>query len=125
MSLVSTLVYLSQSLRQLSNKVRNKAISAINERIKDVEAEQVSVEEKRSSNMIELYNHFYSERDKADRAYEAAMKKAADDRAEAVAKADKELAEHRKLIATSSASASNMLKSELVALRTELDHLTH
>lgn len=124
MSLVSTLVYLSQALRQLSNKVRNKAITAINERIKDVEMEQVSVEEQRSANMVELHNHFYSEQDKAVLAYEATVSKAAEDYDAAIAKANKDLAEHRKIIATSSASASNMLKSELVALRTELDHLT-
>lgn len=124
MSLVSTLVYLSQSLRQLSNKVRNKAIIAINKRIKDVEAEQVSVEEQRSLNMINLHEHYYTECDKAVIAYEAAVKKAADDHAAAIAKADKEFKEHKKIIAVSSASASNMLKSELVTLRTELDHLT-
>lgn len=124
MSLVSTLVYLSQALRQLSNKVRNKAISAINERIKDVEAEQVSVEHQRSLNMVDLHNDYYGERDKAAATYAAAMKKAADEHSAALAKADKDFAEHRKIIATSSASASNMLKSELVALRTELDHLT-
>lgn len=124
MSLVSTLVYLSQTLRQLSNKVRNKAITAINERIKDVEAEQVSVEEQRSLNMFDLHNAYYGERDKADKAYEDALDKAAAAYDLAINKADKDFAEHRKIIATSSASASNMLKSELVALRTELDHLT-
>lgn len=124
MSLVSTLVYLSQSLRQLSNKVRNKAITAINKRIKDVEAEQVSVEEQRSANMIELHNHFYVSKAELARKKQAAIDtiiaKYSDDAGKLAASFEK----HKKIIAVSSASASNVLKSELVALRTELDHLT-
>lgn len=124
MSIVSILVFVSQAARRLALKAKNKAITAVSNRIKKVEVEQVKVEEHRSDLMIKAHNSFYGEHDAIVSAHNKAV-------AELKAKTDKALsrlndsfAENKRTIALTHQAASNQLKSELVALRSELDHLT-
>ncbi|HBM9312983.1 TPA: hypothetical protein L0114_004008 [Escherichia coli] len=63
MSMVTTLVFVAQYFRGLSNKFKQKAIFAIQERINKIEEEQVDVEEHRSSQMIDCHNRYYASRD--------------------------------------------------------------
>lgn len=53
MSMVTILVAMSQYLRSLSVRMKNKAIKAIKDRIAAVEAEQVELEESRSNRMVD------------------------------------------------------------------------
>ena len=113
MSMVTTLVSLSQFFRNLSTRIRNKAIDAIKDRIAVVEDQQVAVEEKRSENMIATHNSYYAAKAKLDEDYQAKL-----------AKIEAELAETKRTIAMVAQGASNELKRELVMLNRELDNLT-
>ena len=113
MSMVTTLVALSQLFRTLAVRVRNKAINAIKDRIAVVEDQQVAVEEKRSENMIAAHNSYYAAKAKLDEEYQAKL-----------AKIEAELAETKRTIAMVAQGASNELKRELVMLNRELDNLT-
>lgn len=113
MSMVTTLVALSQFFRTLDVRVRNKAINAIKDRIAVVEDQQVAVEEKRSENMITAHNSYYAAKAKLDEEYQAKL-----------AKIEAELAETKRTIAMVAQGASNELKRELVMLNRELENLT-
>lgn len=124
MSVVSTLVFVSQALRKLAIKVKGKAIAAIGLRIKKVEAEQVKLEEHRSKLMTACHTRYYESKAQATTDYNKAL---AELEAKFNAKLDgldKEFSENKGMIAITSQAASNQLKSELAALRSELDHLT-
>lgn len=124
MSIVSILVFASQAARRLAFKVKNKAIHAVQNRIKLVEAEQVKVEEHRSKLMIDCHNNFYKEDGKLVEERDAAIRAIL---AKFDAKQDKlavTFHENKRTIALTHQAASNQLKGELVALRSELDHLT-
>lgn len=124
MSVVSTLVFLSQYIRDLSVRMQAKAIAAITKRIKQVEGEQVSVEAHRSKLMIACHQSFYKE--------EAAINKAHGEAIAAInakfeAKKGKLFAAHnenKRTISLTSMAASNELMRELAMLGRELDHLT-
>lgn len=121
MSMVTTLVALSQFFRNLSTRIRNKAINAIKDRIAVVEDQQVAVEEKRSENMIAAHNSYYAAKAKLDEEYQAKL----DEEYQAkLAKMEAELAATKRTIAMVAQGASNELKRELVMLSMELDNLT-
>lgn len=124
MSIVSILVFVSQAARRLAIKAKNKAITAVSNRIKKVEAEQVNVEARRSDNMIKAHNSFYAEKDASHDEYDKAVAAARLKMNVRQRKAAELLAETQRTIALTSQAASNQLKGELVALRSELDHLT-
>lgn len=124
MSIVSILVFVSQAARRLAIKAKNKAITAVSNRIKKVEAEQVDIEKRRSDNMIKCHNAHYEAVDAWFKERDAAIAKV---HARFDAKAEKEMKgfqETKRTIALTSQAASNQLKGELAALRSELDHLT-
>lgn len=113
MSMVTTLVALSQFFRTPAVRVRNKAINAIKDRIAVVEDQQVAVEGKRSEDMIAAHNSYYAAKAKLDEEYQVKL-----------AKIEAELAETKRTIAMVAQGASNELKRELVMLNRELDNLT-
>lgn len=124
MSIVTILVFVSQAARRLAIKAKNKAVTAVSNRIEKVQAEQVNVEQHRSSLMIACHNKHYeakgqimSERNEAFRKLEAKFQARMD-------KEDKTFQDNKRTIALTHQAASNQLKGELVALRSELDHLT-
>lgn len=124
MSIVSILVFASQAARRLAFKVKNKAITAVSNRIEKVEAEQVKVEEHRSKLMVDCHNNFYSADEELEKERDAAIRAI---NAKFDAKQDKlavTFNENKRTIALTHQAASNQLKCELVALRSELDHLT-
>lgn len=124
MSIVSILVFMSQAARRLAIKAKNKAVTAIQNRIKKVEAEQVKVEEHRSDLMIKCHNSYYSEVEAASDEYEKAVAAARLKMNLRQRKAAEVFSENKSVIALTHQAASNQLKGELVALRSELDHLT-
>lgn len=124
MSVVTILVYLSQTLRAMSIKIKNKTIAAIKDRIAILRDEQVEVEAQRSKAMIDLHNKFYMALDEADKEMEAAIAKARAIRDEKVAATTTKFNEDKAVIATLSQAASNDLKRELAMLEIELDNLT-
>lgn len=124
MSIVSILVFVSQAARRLANKAKNKAITAVSNRIKKVEAEQVKVEDHRSFLMIECHNKYYSADMELDQARAAAVRAINAKFDAKQAKLAATFNENKRTIALTHQAASNQLKSELVALRSELDHLT-
>lgn len=113
MSIVSILVFASQAARRLAIKAKSKAITAVSNRIKKVEAEQVKVEEHRSDLMIKAHNSFYAEEAKLVRSFTLKMEKLT-----------QSFNENKSTIALTHQAASNQLKGELAALRSELDQLT-
>lgn len=124
MSIVSILVFMSQAARRLAIKAKNKAITAVSNRIEKIEAEQFKVEEHRSKLMVDCHNSFYSADEELEKERDAAIRAI---NAKFDAKQDKlavTFNENKRTIALTHQAASNQLKGELVALRSELDHLT-
>ncbi|WXX03171.1 polysaccharide chain length determinant protein [Salmonella phage vB_SalP_SE29] len=113
MSMVTILVSLSQYLRNLSVRMKNKAVTAIKDRMAVVVEQQVEVEEHRYNLMIDCHNRFYAEEARLKAEFEAKMEKL---------KAD--FQENKRTIALTSQAASNELKRELAMLGAELDNLT-
>lgn len=124
MSIVSILVFASQAARRLAIKAKNKAVTAVSSRIEKVEAEQFKVEEHRSDLMIKAHNSFYSEHDAIIKAHNEAIAKLKAKTDKSLARLNDSFAENKRTIALTHQAASNQLKGELVALRSELDHLT-
>lgn len=124
MSIVSILVFVSQAARRLAIKAKNKAISAVSNRIKKVEAEQVKLESHRSSLMISCHDKHYARKGELTTEYNAALAKLQAKFNKDMDAEDKAFKENKSVIALTSQAASNQLKGELVALRSELDHLT-
>lgn len=124
MSIVSTVVHISQFLRVMADRMQAKAINAVEKRIKQVEKEQRQVEQHRSKLMIDCHNCLHGERDarcaeyqKAKGALQAKFNKDMD-------KIAGKFEENRRTVALTSQAASNELKRELAMLGSELDHLT-
>lgn len=124
MSMVTTLVFVAQYFRGLANKFKYKAIEAIEARIEAVQAEQVEVEEHRSSQMIDCHNRYYREADELSRKKHEAIEAI-------VAKYNKDVGElavsfeeDKAAIALVHQAASDSLKKEIVMLEIELDNLT-
>lgn len=124
MSIVSILVFVSQAARRLALKAKNKAITAVSNRIKKVEAEQVKVEAHRSDLMVKAHNSFYAEANELSRKKQAAIDKIVAKYNADAGKLSASFEDNKRTIALTSQAASNQLKGELVALRSELDHLT-
>lgn len=124
MSVVSTLVFLSQSIRRLSVRMQSKAIAAIEKRIKQVEDEQVKCEAHRSKLMVECHNKYYTARDQINVDYRKALEVLESKFTQRLNKVESAFAENKRTIALTSQAASNELKRELVLLGSELDHLT-
>lgn len=124
MSVVTILVSLSQAFRVLANKMRNKAIIAIKDRIAKVEDEQVELEEHRSKLMIQTHNTYYEGKAAATTAYNEALARIQADFEAKLDKLDKEFQENKRTVALVSKGASVELQSELAMLRSELDALT-
>ncbi|AUV59334.1 hypothetical protein CrRp3_cds44 [Citrobacter phage vB_CroP_CrRp3] len=124
MSMVTTLVFVAQYFRGLANKFKAKAIKAIESRIEAVQAEQVEVEEHRSSQMIDCHNRYYASRDdlNARQVKEVEEMLARHQQERDNLKADFE--ENKASIALVHQSASDSLKKEIVMLEMELDSLT-
>lgn len=124
MSMVSTLVFVAQYFRSLANKFKSKAIKAIESRIEAVQAEQVEVEEHRSSQMIDCHNRYYASRDdlNARQVKEVEEMLARHQQERDNLKADFE--ENKASIALVHQAASDSLKKEIVMLEIELDNLT-
>lgn len=124
MSMVTTLVFVAQYFRGLANKFKAKAIKAIESRIEAVQAEQVEVEEHRSSQMIDCHNRYYTSRDDLNlrqvKEVEEMMARHQQERDNL--KADFE--ENKASIALVHQAASDSLKKEIVMLEIELDNLT-
>lgn len=113
MSIVSTLVFLSQSIRRLSVKAKNAMITRIKDRIAVLEDQQVELEAHRSSQMIDLHNKFYADEAEMVRKFELEMQKLKD-----------RFNENKRTIALVHQAASDELKRERVMLACELDNLT-
>lgn len=124
MSMVTTLVFVAQYFRGLANKFKVKAIKAIESRIEAVQAEQVEVEEHRSSQMIDCHNRYYASRDdlNARQVKEVEEMMARHQQERDSLKADFE--ENKASIALVHQAASDNLKKEIVMLEIELDNLT-
>ena len=124
MSMVTTLVFVAQYFRGLANKFKAKAIKAIESRIEAVQAEQVEVEEHRSSQMIDCHNRYYASRDdlNARQVKEVEEMLARHQQERDKLKADFE--ENKASIALVHQAASYNLKKEIVMLEMELDNLT-
>ncbi len=124
MSMVTTLVFVAQYFRGLANKFKAKAIKAIESRIETVQAEQVEVEEHRSSQMIDCHNRYYASRDdlNARQVKEVEEMLARHQQERDNLKADFE--ENKASIALVHQAASDSLKKEIVMLEIELDNLT-
>lgn len=124
MSMVTTLVFVAQYFRGLSNKFKQKAIFAIQERINKIEEEeQVDVEEHRSSQMIDCHNRYYASRDELNarqvKEVEEMLARHQQERDNLKA----EFEENKASIALVYQAASDSLKKEIVMLEIELDHL--
>ncbi|AIT13689.1 polysaccharide chain length determinant protein [Salmonella phage BP12B] len=124
MSMVTILVAMSQYLRSLSVRMKNKAIKAIKDRIAAVEAEQVELEESRSNRMVDCHKRYYASYEdlRARHAKEVAELLERHETEQLNLKADFE--DNKRTIALTSQAASNELKRELAMLGTELDNLT-
>lgn len=124
MSMVTTLVFVAQYFRGLANKFKAKAIKAIESRIEAVQAEQVEVEEHRSSQMIDCHNRYYASRDdlNARQVKEVEEMLARHQQERDNLKANFE--ENKASIALVHQAASDRLKKEIVMLEIELDNLT-
>lgn len=124
MSMVTTLVFVAQYFRGLANKFKAKAIKAIESRIEAVQAEQVKVEEHRSSQMIDCHNRYYASRDELNARQ---VKEVEDMLARHQQERDSlkaEFEENKASIALVNQAASDSLKKEIVMLEIELDNLT-
>lgn len=124
MKLISILVLVSQSLRSLATKARNKAIISIRKGLQDVEAQLQDVEGRRSEHMQAAHQKFYTTKAGLDAAYEKelAALKAKYEAKHASNKAGFE--EKRKVIALVAKGAVQELVVVRTRLRVELDHLT-
>lgn len=124
MSMVTTLVFVAQYFRGLANEFKSKAIKAIESRIEAVQAEQVKVEEHRSSKMIDCHNRYYASRDdlNARQVKEVEEMLARHQQERDSLKAEFE--ENKASIALVHQAASDSLKKEIVMLEIELDNLT-
>ncbi|UUJ74843.1 hypothetical protein GRNsp03_190 [Salmonella phage GRNsp03] len=124
MSMVTSLVAMSQYPRSLSVRMKNKAIKAIKDRIAAVEAEQVELEENRSNRMADCHKRYYASYEdlRARHAKEVAELLERHETEQLNLKADFE--DNKRTIALTSQAASNELKRELAMLGTELDNLT-
>lgn len=124
MSMVTTLVFVAQYFRGLANKFKHKAIEAIETRIEAVQAEQVEVEEHRSSQMIDCHNRYYTSRDDLNerqvKEVEEMMARHQQERDNLEATFE----ENKASIALVHQAASDSLKKEIVMLEIELDNLT-
>lgn len=124
MSMVTTLVFVAQYFRGFANKFKYKDIKAIEARIEAVQAEQVKVEEHRSSQMIDCHNSYYASRDELNARQ---VKEVEDMLARHQQKRDSlkaEFEENKASIALVHQAASDSLKKEIVMLEIELDNLT-
>lgn len=124
MSMVTTLVFVAQYFRGLANKFKSKAIKAIEARIEAVQAEQVKVEEHRSSQMIDCHNRYYASRDELNARQ---VKEVEDMLARHQQERDSlkaEFEENKASIALVNQAAPDSLKKEIVMLEIELDNLT-
>jgi hypothetical protein len=124
MSLVTTLVSLSQALRNLANRMQTKAIKAIEGRISKLEGEQRDCELERSFKMIELHNEHYSNRAGLQQEYCEALANLESEFTQRINKVDSDFAEDKGSIAIKHQGISDNLKRELAMLGRELDHLT-
>ncbi|QBQ76580.1 hypothetical protein R4596rev_00017 [Escherichia phage vB_EcoP_R4596] len=124
MSMVTTLVFVAQYFRGLANKFKQKAIFAIQERINKIEEEQVDVEEHRSSQMIDLHNRLYKDRDEMRHRHAKEVEDMLNRHAEEQAKLETTFHEDKRSIALAHQAASDILKREIVMLEIELDNLT-
>lgn len=124
MAMVTTMVFVAQYFRGLANKFKNKAITAIEFRIADLQDEQVEVEEHRSSQMIDCHNNYYVDRDALNvrQAKEVEEMMARHQQERYNLQADFE--ERKAAIALVHQEASDSLKKEIVMLEMELDNLT-
>lgn len=124
MSMVTTLVFVAQYFHGLVNKLKSKAIKAIESRIEAVQAEQVKVEEHRSSQMIDCHNLYYASRDdlNARQVKEVEEMLARHQQERDSLKAEFE--ENKASIALVHQAASDSLEREIVMLEIELDNLT-
>jgi hypothetical protein len=122
--MVTTLVFVAQYFRGLSNKFKYKVIKALESRIEAVQAEQVEVEEHRSSQMIDCHNRYYASRDdlNARQVKEAEEMLARHQQERDNLKADFE--DNKASIALVHQAASDSLKKEIVMREMELDNLT-
>ena len=124
MSMVTTLVFVAQYFRGLSNKFKQKAIFAIQERINKIEEEQVDVEEHRSSQMIDCHNRYYADRDALNDRQEEEMKAMFLRHEQEMNNLKADFEERKASIALVHQAASDSLKKEIVMLEIELDNLT-
>lgn len=124
MSMVTTLVFVAQYFRSLSNKFKHKAIEAIEDRIEAVQAEQFEVEEHRSSQMIDCHNRYYADRDAMKDRQEEEMKAMFLRHEQEMNNLKAEFEERKASIALVHQAVSDSLKKEIVMLEIELDNLT-
>jgi hypothetical protein len=122
--MVTTLVFVAQYFRGLSNKFKQKAIFAIQERINKIEEEQVDVEEHRSSQMIDCHNRYYADRDALNDRQEEEMKAMFLRHEQEMNNLKADFEERKASIALVHQAASDSLKKEIVMLEIELDNLT-
>ncbi|WP_438431055.1 hypothetical protein [Escherichia coli] len=124
MSMVTTLVFVAQYFRGLANKFKQKAIKHIEKRIAAIEDEQVQVEEHRSSQMVDLHNRLYKDRDEMRHRHAKEVEDMLNRHAEEQAKLETTFHENKRSIALVHQAASDSLKKEIVMLEIELDNLT-
>lgn len=124
MSLVSTVVFMSHTLRTMANRMRSKAITAIYLRLKKVEEEQVACEGNRSSLMIKCHSSFYEKERRIQKEHKEAIAAINLKYHAKQHKAECKFKEAKCCIEIKAQTASDKLKQEKVMLRMELDHLT-
>lgn len=124
MSIITTLVAVTQSARNLYIRVRNKAIKAIEVRLADIEDELANVEMRRSKNMVAVHAAYYEAREKHKADYEKALADLESRFTQQLNAIDSKFAEDKKTVALIACGASKELQRERTMLSTELDRLT-
>lgn len=124
MSMVTTMVFVAQYFRGLANKFKQKAIKHIEKRIAAIEDEQVQVEKHHSSQMVDLHNRLYKDRDEMRHHHAKEVEDMLNRHAEEQTKLETTFHENKRSIALVHQAASDSLKKEIVMLEIELDNLT-
>lgn len=124
MSMVTTLVALSQFFRTMTVRMRDKGVRAIEDRIDVIQGRQFKLEERRSSLMVDCHSSHYKKVEALKAWREAELARIEKEFETKAGKENARFQEQKRTIAVMSQAKSDELKRELVRLRTELDNLT-
>ena len=124
MSIVSTLVLLSQTVRRITIRIQNSMIVRIEKRLDAITKQQVELEEHRSELMIGCHNRYYADRDALNARQEEELKAMYLRHEQEMKNLKATFEENKATIALTHQAASDELKRERVMLDSELDYLT-